>query len=54
VLHEGTFIPSGMAPFDSLTQEQVHLIYVYIRDRARAVKRGDNPQDASSGESGPH
>jgi quinohemoprotein ethanol dehydrogenase len=52
VLHEGTFIPSGMAPFDKLTQEQVRQIYAYIRDRARAALRGDT-RDAQPGHSGP-
>jgi quinohemoprotein ethanol dehydrogenase len=53
VLHAGTFLPSGMAPFDHLTPEQAHQIYAYIRDRARAVLRGDT-QDVRAGESGLH
>lgn len=41
VLHNGTFMPSGMPAFDHLSREQVKQLHAYIRERARAVLAGE-------------
>lgn len=39
-LHQGTYLASGMPPFDDLSRDEVRQIHAYIRDRARAALAG--------------
>jgi quinohemoprotein ethanol dehydrogenase len=44
VLHDGALMEHGMPRFEFLTHEQVRQLYAYIRARARAAIKKENPR----------
>jgi len=51
VVHDGTLMKLGMPRFDSLSPEQVHDLYMYVRATAREAAVGHKPIAGQSGES---